>query len=43
VIGLGLGGLEGANRDLFWLSDGAWAALEPHLPNLASSGSTIGG
>ena len=20
-------------RDLFWLSDHAWAALEPHLPH----------
>jgi transposase len=33
LSGLGLGGLEGAMRDLFWLSDDAWAALEPHLPH----------
>lgn len=24
--------MEEAMRDLFWLSDNAWAALEPHLP-----------
>jgi transposase len=24
--------MEEAMRDLFWLSDEAWAALEPHLP-----------
>jgi hypothetical protein len=32
-------------RDLFWLSDDGWAALEPHLPhnNRASGASTIGG
>jgi len=24
--------LEGAMRHLFWLSDEAWAAIEPHLP-----------
>ncbi|MBB5754264.1 transposase [Prosthecomicrobium pneumaticum] len=21
------------SRSLFWLSDGAWAAIEPHLPH----------
>src|SRR5215218_2510693 len=25
--------MEEAMRDLFWLSDEAWAALEPHLPH----------
>ncbi len=25
-------GMEETMRDLFWLSDEAWAALEPHLP-----------
>jgi transposase len=29
---MGLGGMEGTMRDLFWLSDTAWAVLEPHLP-----------
>ena len=29
---MGLGGMEGTMRDLFWLSDKAWVALEPHLP-----------
>ena len=32
-------------RDLFWLSDQAWAALDPHsrTTNLASPASMIGG
>jgi len=28
---MGLSGMTGIVRDLFWLSDQAWAALEPHL------------
>ena len=28
---MGLSGMAGIVRDLFWLSDQAWAALEPHL------------
>ncbi|NIJ38700.1 hypothetical protein FHR22_003424 [Sphingopyxis panaciterrae] len=33
------------SRSLFWLSDEAWTAIEPHYPktNLGGGGSMIGG
>jgi len=30
---MGRGGMENAMLDLYWLSDDAWARLEPHLPH----------